>query len=244
MPLPKISHPIHEVYLKSLDRKVKFRPFLVKEEKLLLMAKEGEDATEIIKTIKQIISNCIIDDIDVDALPTFDIEMFFINLRIRSVSESAEMVYTCNNIVPVEDGSSKTCEHKIEFVLDLNNVKYTEEPGHNSIIKLSDTIGMKFNYPSLNFTSDQINDKLEDGGYKFISDYLDYVYDSEQIYKRKDMGEDELKEFLDELTMDQVQAIRNFFETSPKVQLKQDVTCGRCNHIHHLDVEGLLNFFD
>lgn len=244
MPLPKINHPIYEVYLKSLDKKVKFRPFLVKEEKLLLMAKEGEDATEIIRTIKQIISNCIIDDIDVDALPTFDIEMFFINLRIRSVGEAAEMVYTCNNVIAGEDGSPNQCGHKIEFSLDLNNVNYTQEPGHNPIIKLTDNVGMKFNYPTLNFTTDQLNDKLEDGGYKFISDYLDYVYDSEQIYKRKDMGEEELKEFLDELTMDQVQAIRNFFETSPKVMLKQDVTCGRCNHVHHLDVEGLLSFFD
>ena len=114
MPLPKISHPTYEVYLKSLNRKVKFRPFLVKEEKLLLMAKEGEDVNEIVKVIKQIISNCILDDVDVDALPTFDMEMFFINLRIRSVGEAAEMVYTCNNVV-----DEKQCGQKIDFILEI-----------------------------------------------------------------------------------------------------------------------------
>lgn len=239
MPLPKISHPIYEVYLKSLDRKVKFRPFLVKEEKLLLMAKEGDEPTEIIKTIKQIISNCILEEIDVDSLPTFDLEMFFINLRIKSVGESADMVYTCDNII--ED---KPCGNKNEFILDLNNVVYVSEPGHNPIIQLTDKIGMKFNYPSLNFSPEQFSDTLEDGGYNFVSNYLDYIYDDEEIHKRKDFTDEELKEFFDQLTIDHVVAIRKFFETTPKVLLKQDITCSKCGHVHHLNVEGLLNFFE
>jgi hypothetical protein len=246
MSLPKIKHPIYEVFLKSLNRKVKFRPFLVKEEKLLLMAKEGDDANEIVKTIKQIISNCMLEEIDVDALPTFDIEMFFINLRIRSVSEAAEMVYTCTNIVPdtEHEGTTKPCEHKIEFMLDLKNVNYIEDPEHNSTIKLSETVGMKFNYPTLNFDEQMLLDKFEDGGYRFVSQYLDYIYDSEEIHKKKDISDEELKEFFDDLTMDQVKSVRKFFETTPRVSLKQDVTCPKCQHLHHLDVEGLLNFFD
>jgi len=244
MPLPKIKHPIYEVFLKSLNRKIKFRPFLVKEEKLLLMAKEGDDANEIVKTIKQIISNCVLEEIDVDILPTFDIEMFFINLRIRSVSEAAEMVYTCSNVVPDTEGAGP-CEHKIDFLLDLKNVNYIEEPDHNPIIKLSDTVGMKFNYPTLNFDEQSLLDKFEDGGYRFVSQYLDYIYDSEEIHKKQgNISEEELKEFFDGLTMDQVKAIRKFFETTPRVSLKQDVTCPKCQHLHHLDVEGLLNFFD
>jgi hypothetical protein len=246
MPLPKINHPVYEVYLKSLDRKVKFRPFLVKEEKLLLMAKEGEDVQEIVKTIKQIISNCLLEDIDVEKLPTFDVEMFFINLRIRSVSEAAEMVYTCNNQVydPANKELTKLCGHKNEFLLDLSNVKYSEETDHNSIIRLNDKVGMKFNYPSLNFKDEQLIDSFEDGGYKFVSGYLDYIYDSEEIYKKEDIGEEELKEFFEELTMDQVKSIRKFFSTIPKVSMKQDITCSKCGHLHNLDVEGLLNFFD
>lgn len=244
MPLPKINHPVYEVYLKSLDRKVKFRPFLVKEEKLLLMAKEGDDINEIVKTIKQIISNCVLEDIDVDALPTFDMEMFFINLRIRSVSEAAEMIYNCSNIVPgTDDDGDKPCGHKIEFMLDLNNVKFSDGEGHSPIIKLTDRVGIKFNYPTLNFDLTSF-DNFIDGGYKFVSQFVDYIYDSEEIHKRQDISDEELKEFLESLTMDQVRSIRNFFSTAPGVLLEQNVKCPKCGYSHHLKVEGLLSFFD
>ena len=240
MPLPKLEHPTHEVYLKSLDRTVKFRPFLVKEEKLLLMAKESDDLNDIVRAIKQIIRNCVLDDIDVDALPTFDVEMFFINLRVQSVGESAEMVYTCNNVV---EGDAE-CGHKIDFMLDIRNVKYSETKGHSSIVRLSDTAGIKLNYPTLSFTESELDENFEDGGYSFVSKYLDYVYDSEQIYKKEEISEEELKEFIDNLTIEQVKQVRNFFTTLPQVFLEQDVTCPKCSHVHHLSVEGLLNFFE
>jgi hypothetical protein len=240
MPLPKIEHPIHEVYLKSLDRVIRYRPFLVKEEKLLLMAKESDDLNDIVKAIKQIIRNCVLDDIDVDTLPTFDVEMFFINLRVQSIGESAEMVYTCNNVV---EGDVE-CGHKIDFLLDIRNVEYSETEGHSNVIRLSDTAGIKLNYPTLNFSEAELNDNFEDGGYSFVSQYLDYVYDSEQIYKKDEISDEELKEFIDNLTIEQVKQIRNFFTTLPQVFLKQDVTCPKCNYVHHLNVEGLLNFFE
>jgi hypothetical protein len=236
MPLPKINHPIYEVYLKSLDKKVKFRPFLVKEEKVLLMAKESDDLEDIVKAIKQIINNCVIDDIDVDALPTFDIEMFFINLRVQSVGENAEMMYTCNNLVVGEGPEAVECGNKIEFLLDIKNVSFSETENHTDNIRLGETVGMKLKYPTLQFSPD--------GGYTFISQYLDYIYDSEQIYKKDEISEEELKEFIDNLTIDQVKLIRDFFTTLPQVVLNQDVTCPKCKHVHQLKVEGLLNFFE
>lgn len=241
MPLPKINHPIHEVYLKSLDRKVKFRPFLVKEEKLLLMAKEGGDLNEVVKTVKQIISNCALEDIDIDALPIFDIEMFFINLRVNSVGESAEMSLTCNNIVTDLENKEVSCDKKIEFLLNLNNVVYSEQPNHNPIIKLTDTIGLKLKYPSLNFDPSVLSDSADP--YKFVSQYLEYIYDSNDIYERKNMTDEELKEFIEQMTVDQVAEISSFFTSMPKVVLKQDVPCTKCGYQHHLNVEGLLNFF-
>ena len=244
MSLPKINHPIFEVYLKSLNRVVKFRPFLVKEEKILLMAKESDNLEDVTKAIKQIISNCILEDVDVDALPTFDIEMFFINLRIQSVSETSAMVYTCNNIVSAENEELKECEAQIDFNLDLRNVKYMEDPGHTNIVKLSETAGMKFNYPTLSFSEEVLKEEFTDGGYKFVCEYLDYIYDSEEIYKKADISAEELQEFFDNLTMEQVKLIRNFFTSSPKVVMQQDVKCPKCSHLHHLNVEGLLNFFD
>jgi hypothetical protein len=239
MPLPKIEHPIHEVYLKSLDKKVRFRPFLVKEEKLLLMAKESDDLKEIASTIKQIITNCCLDDIDVDNLPTFDVEMFFLHLRINSVGETAQMIYTCNDVV--ED---QPCGHKTEFDLLLKNISYEDSEGHSNIVKLTDNIGAKFNYPSITIPEAALNDKFEDGGYEVIAEYLDYIYDQDQIYGKDEVTKEELMAFFDNLTIDQVQNIKQFFLTSPRVVLKQELTCGKCNHVHNVNVEGILSFFD
>jgi hypothetical protein len=103
---------------------------------------------------------------------------------------------------------------------------------------------MKLKYPTLQFSPDMLNEQFEDGGYTFISQYLDYIYDSEQIYKKDEISEEELKEFIDNLTIDQVKLIRDFFTTLPQVVLNQDVTCPKCKHVHQLKVEGLLNFFE
>ena len=237
--LPKIEHPVHEVFLKSLGKNVRFRPFLVKEEKLLLMAKESDDIEEITKSIKQIITNCCLDNIDVDKLPTFDVEMFFLHLRIKSVGETAQMVYTCDNIV---DGAA--CGHQTDFDLDLKNVTYEESEGHTNTIKLTDKIGVSFNYPSLNMPEAALNEKFEDGGYELISQYLDFIYDDEQIYKRESVSKEELAAFFDNLSLSQVTQIKRFFLDAPKVVLKQQLTCKKCSHVHDVNVEGVLNFFD
>jgi hypothetical protein len=220
--LPKIEHPVHEVYLKSLDKKVRFRPFLVKEEKLLLMAKESDDIEEITKSVKQIITNCCLDEIDVDKLPTFDVEMFFLHLRMRSVGEAAQMIYTCDKVV-----DSNTCGHQTEFELDLKNIVYDEAEGHSNIIKLTDSIGVSFNYPSLNMPEAALNEKFEDGGYELISQYLDYIYDSEQIYKRDTISKEEITDFFDNLSL-----------------LKQEIECKKCGNKNSVNVEGILSFFD
>jgi hypothetical protein len=239
MPLPQIQHPIFEVYLKSLDKKIRYRPFLVKEEKLLLMAKESDDLKEIASTIKQIIRNCCLDEIDVDNLPTFDVEMFFLHLRINSVGETAQMIYTCNNVV-----EGQPCEHKTEFDLLLKNIAYEDTEGHSDIVKLTESVGVKFNYPSITIPESALNDKFEDGGYEVIAEYLDYIYDQDQIYKKNTVTKEELMAFFDNLTIDQVQNIKQFFLTSPRVVLKQDLSCQKCGYVHNVNVEGILSFFD
>lgn len=237
--LPKIEHPVHEVFLKSLDKNVRFRPFLVKEEKLLLMAKESDSIEEITKCIRQIISNCCLDEIDVNELPTFDVEMFFLHLRTRSVGETAQMVYTCNNVV-----DDNTCGHQTEFDLDLKNVSYEETEGHSNIIKLNDSIGVCFKYPSLNMPESALNEKFDGGGYEVIAEYLDYIYDSEQIYKKESISKEEMIEFFDNLSLIQVTAIKTFFLNAPRVVLKQKLECKKCHFVHDVSVEGILSFFD
>lgn len=239
MPLPKLQHPTFEVYLKSLDKNIRYRPFLVKEEKLLLIAKESDDLKEIATTIKQIINNCCIDDIDVDSLPTFDVEMFFVHLRINSVGETAQMIHTCSNVV-----EENTCGNKTEFDLQLKNIKYIETPGHSNIIKLNENVGVKFNYPSISIPDNVLQNKFEDGGYEVIAEYLDYIYDQDQIYKKSEVSKEELMVFFDNLTLDQIQSIKNFFLTSPRVALQQELKCGKCGFEHNVNVEGILSFFD
>lgn len=238
--LPKIEHPTHEVYLKSLDKKIKYRPFLVKEEKLLLIAKESEDLNEIIKAIKQIITNCCIDEVNVDLLPTFDIEMFFLHLRINSIGENAQMVYTCNNVV--EEG--KVCEHKTEFDLELKNVNYILSPNHSNIINLGNNVGLKFTYPTLSIPESLFNDNFEKNAYEVVAEYLDYIFDENQIYKAKDISKEELINFFDNLSLEHVQRIKEFFLTSPKVALKQKIKCQKCEDEREVELEGILNFFE
>lgn len=237
MPLPKLDHPIFEVELHSVDRKLKFRPFLVKEEKLLLMAKESNDLNDIFKTMKQVIKNCCIDEIDVDSLPVFDIEMIFINLRINSVGENVQMNFTCDNVI---DGN--TCSHITEFDLKLKNVKYQIPEGHSKNIKLTEKIGLIFNYPTLELPPDKVEG--DDGGFDLIASYIDSIYDDDQVYKAKETPEQELKDFLESLTLDQLKKVKGFFLTTPTVVLDQDIKCAKCGHNHHVNVEGVLNFFE
>ena len=239
MSLPKLQHPVFEVYLKSLDKTIRYRPFLVKEEKLLLMAKESDDLKEITSAIKQIINNCCLDPIDVDTLPAFDVEMFFVHLRINSVGETAQMIYTCDNIV-----EEKVCGHKTEFDLQLKNIKYVDSENHSNIIKLTESIGVKFNYPSIMIPESILENRLDETGYGAILEYLDYIYDQDQIYKKENINKEELMAFFDQLTLDQVQNIKNFFLTTPKVALQQELSCGKCGHLHNVNVEGILSFFD
>lgn len=239
MALPKIEHPIHEVYLKSLEKNVRYRPFLVKEEKLLLMAKESDELNDILKTIKQIIANCCLDDVNIDSLPIFDVEMFFIHLRINSVGETSDLVYTCSNVV-----NEEPCNNIVEFALDLKNIKYRFNEDHNKIIPLTQNIGICMKYPSLNLPKSLLDDKFEDGGYEIISEYLDYIYDENQKYKKEDISKEELSAFFDDLSMEQVKAIKIFFSSAPSVVLEQDITCPKCNGNHNVVLEGILNFFE
>jgi hypothetical protein len=238
MPLPKLDHPVFEVQLNSIDKKLKFRPFLVKEEKLLLMAKESDDLGDVFKTMKQIIQNCCLDEIDVENLPVFDVEMIFINLRINSVGENVQMNFTCDNVV-----EGNTCAHITEFDLQLKNIKYQVPEGHDKNVKLTDNVGVVFKYPSLQLPQEVV-EETDDGGFELIINYVDYIYDDDEIYKADETPREELRDFFESLTLDQIRKVKVFFLTTPTVVLDQDISCAKCGHNHHVNVEGILNFFE
>jgi hypothetical protein len=235
MPLPKINHTIFEVDVLSLGKKVKFRPFLVKEEKLILIAKESDDLKEVFRCIKQIINNCCLEELDVDSLPVFDIEMIFANLRINSVGENIQMTYTCEQV-----NNDVTCGYVTNFDLTLRDIQYETPKEHNRKIQLTDTVGLVLNYPTFDPT-DELEDKDE---FEFLMRYVDYIYDEAEVYKASETPKEELSEFFESLTKVQIEEIRKFFMTTPKVVLKKDITCGKCSHVHNLSLEGVLNFFD
>lgn len=237
MPLPKIDYPIHEIFLRSLGRKVKFRPFLVKEEKILLVAKESEDAHDIKNSIKQIIQNCCLEEIDVESLPLFDIEMFFVHLRSKSIGEAAKLQFTCQN--KVED---KVCDQVTEYTIDLNNVEYIVPTGHTNKIKITEKVGLMLKYPTIKVVLDDFTDAYT-ATLTLFKNNIDYIYDEDSLYYRKDISDEELEEFLENLSVDHIDAIRNFFITTPKVALTDSLVCSKCGFNHKIEVENLYSFF-
>ena len=149
MALPKLDVPTYEVNLISTGKPVRFRPFLVKEQKLFLMAAESDDTNEVIRTIRQVLKNCVLDEIDIDSLPSFDLEYLFMNLRARSVEEVVDLKYKCNNIVKDEDGNDKKCGGEVEFNLNLLEIQPTKNPEHTNKIQITENIGVCFKYKHL-----------------------------------------------------------------------------------------------
>jgi len=244
MGLPKIEYPLFEIYIKSLDKKVKFRPFLVREEKLLLIAKESKDIEEITLAIEQIISNCVSEEIDVSALPIFDIEMIFLKLRARSIGESVKLVFNCVNETESEGEEPTICNHDNNYSLDLNKVLFEDPPGHDPKIMLTDTVGLRLKYPTLSM---DMKVEKDDPAYvnilKTLVQNIDYIFDEDSVYKPEDLTKEELLEFLQGITIDKMALIRNFFKTSPKVVLVDEVVCEKCGFKHTIRNEDLLSFF-
>lgn len=239
MSLPKIEYPIYEIYLKSLDRKVKFRPFLVKEEKILLMAKEAKDEETVKLAINQVINNCAVEPIDVGSLPLFDIEMLFVKLRSKSVGETVKLIFTCKNEV---DG--QVCNTENDYTLNLENVKYVVPERHDSRIMINDKLGIKLKYPTLNQKLDFIGDEDEyTATLAILLSNIEYIFDSESIHRPEDTSKEEIREFIENLTIETMDKIGEFFRTSPKVVLTDIVKCKKCGFEHTLVTEDLLSFF-
>jgi hypothetical protein len=242
MALPKIEHPIYPIYLKSLDRKVNFRPFLVKEEKILLMAKEAKTPDEIQRAVKQIISNCLLEEIDIDSLPLFDVEMAFLKLRAKSVGEKVRLVFNCKNKV-----NDVECDTDTDYVLDLEKIDFEMPTGHDPKVMISDKLGIKLKYPTLgtDVSMPEITnqDQLFDIILNLVANNVEYIFDGESVYKPEETPHEELVEFLDNLTPDNLEQIKEFFNTSPKVVLHDKVSCKKCGFEHNIHAEDLLSFF-
>jgi hypothetical protein len=240
--LPKIDVPVYEIKLPSNGQPIKFRPFTVKEEKLFLMAYESEDVKYSVDTIIQVLNNCVISDIDVKDLPTFDIEYLFLNLRARSVGEVVKLKYRCNNDVNTEEGVKK-CNSSVEMELNVLQIEPTRDVNHNNKIEISDNLGIVMKYPKIGLIKDNTN--VEDFNIilELIINCIDYIYDENNVYYAKDSSKEELTEFLDSLQSKDLEKIKEFFDTMPKLKKKVDFRCNKCGYEENIELEGIQSFF-
>ena len=243
MALPKIDVPIFDVKLYSSDKKVKFRPFTVKEEKLFLIASESDDSQSTITTIKQVLNNCIIDDIDIDSLPLFDIEMLFLNLRARSIGEIVNLKYKCNNNIVEEDGREHKCGNQVGIELDVLTVVPEVDANHSNKIEINSKLGIVMKYPKMNIIKDSSGKEDIDSVIDMIAGCIDYIYDENNLYYAKDSTKEELVEFLETLQSKDLENIKQFFDTMPKMKKTLDFKCNKCGYEEKIDVEGIQNFF-
>ena len=240
MPLPKIATPTYELELPSSGKKIKYRPFLVKEEKILILALESEDPKQITIAIKNILKDCISTrGVKVDDLPTFDIEYIFLNIRGKSVGESIDLVITC------PDDGETTVPVKV-YIDEINVVK---EENHNRDIKLDDSLVLRMKYPSLsefvssNFDFSGADDSAIEQSFEMISSCIDMVYNNEESWAASDCTKKELKTWIETLNTKQFQDIEEFFNTMPKLSHTFKVTNPKTDVESEVTLEGLNNFF-
>ena len=242
--LPKIDVPVYETTLISNGQKIKFRPFLVKEQKLFLMASQSDDTKDMVDAIKQVIRNCVLDEIDVDTLPTFDLENIFIQLRARSVNDVVNLSYNCNNKITNDKGEENACGNLVKFDIDLLELKAEKNPNHTNKIVINDKLGIVLKYPTFNMMEklDMENNNMEHI-LDIIISCIDYIYDQDNLYYAKDSTKEELTEFVENLQQSDLEKIQEFFTTLPKLKKDLHFHCNKCGYEEDITVEGIQNFF-
>ncbi len=236
MPLPTIVTPSYELNLPSNGKKIKYRPFLVKEEKILILAIESNSMKDISRAIKDVLKNCILTKgVKIDELPTFDIEYLFLNIRSRSIGESIDLVITCP-----DDG-----ETKVNAQIYIDEIGIKKDKDHNPDIKLDDTYTMRLKYPSLDqFIDDNFNfDENKDNSFDIISSCIDMVFSEEEAWEAKDCTKKELLEFVERLNSIQFKEVEKFFDTMPKLSHEIEVENPNTKVKSKVALEGLASFF-
>ena len=238
--LPKIDTPIYELTLPLSKKNIKFRPFLVKEQKNLMMAIEADDKETIERNIKQVLQNCTLtESIDIEKLPVIDVEYYFIQLRARSVGEIVENKYICNNEV-----NDEKCGNKMDVNLNLLDIQIENNPDYSDIIELTNKIAIKLKYPEFS-TVEKIKEKDSsvDVAFQMIIDSIEYIFDGEQYYYANESTPKELMEFVEQLNTEQFSKIEQFFDNLPKLNKKVEIKCSKCSYDHSIVIEGLESFF-
>lgn len=237
MALPKVNNPTYELVIPSTQEKVEFRPYLVKEEKVLMIAMESNDEKQIVRATKNIVSECLFGKVNVDTLTTFDIEYIFAKLRIKSVGETSEMSMKC-----------KSCDQFTPVAVNLEKaIRIEGKTKKENRIKLTDNISVTMKYPTINevlqnFEGTQASqiDKI----FAVIISCIDTIEQGDTIYEASESTNEELKEFIESLNSAQFKAVQGFVENMPQVVADVKYKCASCGHDNEITVQGLSNFFE
>jgi hypothetical protein len=235
--LPRITTPIYELEIPSSKKKIRYRPFLVKEEKILIIAMESEDGKQIANAVKAVISNCILSKgVKVEDLATFDIEYLFLNFRAKSVGESVDILITCP-----DDNTTK-----VPVTINLDEIEVQEQEGHNKDIKLDDILTMRMKYPSMSeFVKNNFNNSDGIGvneSFDLIASCIDQIYSKEESWSGSDSTKKELLEFIEQLNSNQFKEVESFFDTMPKLSHVIKITNPNTKVESEVVIEGLTAF--
>ena len=238
MPLPTISTPTYELTLPSSNKKIRYRPFLVKEEKILIIAMESQDTKQIARAVKDVISKCILSKgIKVEKLSTFDIEYLFLNIRGKSVGEQIEVMVTCPD-------DNKT---QVPMSINVDSIQVQKDENHSTDIVLDDTFTLRMKYPSLNEFIKNNFGELEkmnvDDTFDLIASCIDQVYSDDETWASEECTKKELTNFVESLNSSQFKEVEKFFETMPKLSHTVKVTNPNTSIESEIVIEGLQNFF-
>jgi hypothetical protein len=240
MSLPKIDLPIYELKLPSNGKVVKIRPFLVKEEKLLLMAVESQDEKEIINVTQQVINNCLIEsDVKIETLPFFDVDYLFIALRAKSVGEHIEVKFTCNNI-----HEDKKCGYIFPAHIDISNCELVKDENIKSTINIGKGYMIMMKYP--NYTTMKTildDDAVLDKKIRIIAASIDSIINGDEVFTTKDKTKEELIEFVEGLTQQQFRLLEEFVNNFPSFIIRAKAKCSKCGFDHSLEYKEFASFF-
>jgi len=237
MALPIQKTAVYTLKVPSSGKTIKYRPFLVKEQKALLIAQQSEDSTIMLDTLKSLISHCVQEKIELEELAMFDLEYIFSQIRAKSVGETVDLILRCD-----------TCEDekaKVKVTVDLTQLIVETPEGHTRNIKLYDDVGVIMKYPSLDLVKELENLSTDDvqAVFEVVVKSIDTIYAGEEIHYAKEYTKEEMNEFLDSLTQDQFKKIQNFFETMPSLEKRLDYRCPICAKEQSVLVKGLDSFF-
>ena len=243
MALPKNQSAVYPLTIPSTSQDVKFRPFVVKDEKALMLAMQSENEVTMVNTLRDLIKNCVEEDIDVDRLATFDLEYVFAQMRGKSVGEMVELIGKCDN---VEAGCVDNPKAQVKLQIDITQIPVVFPEGHDKKINLWGDVGVVMKYPTVEtiikyqgLSEDSDPEKVFD----IITESMDVIYEGDELHYIKDQTVEEVNDFINNLTSDQFAKVREFFETIPSMKKEIEYTCPNCGRVHKKTLEGLQSFF-